>query len=98
MLIGLMLYGLIVDLGGAQNKDGRHIRIGFDYWKPPYGPMGHANLHASGNANIFLGWWAVMGTTVVRLPMDSNFNNSSDLVCVYGDGSGQSDLHTITAS
>lgn len=60
-LVGLILFGLIVDLGGARTKLGDFDRIGFKYWKPPYGPMGHANLDATGHVNTFLGWWAVMG-------------------------------------
>ncbi|KAF7363396.1 AA-permease domain-containing protein [Mycena sanguinolenta] len=35
-LIGLLLMGIIIDLGGNP----RHDRIGFRYWKHPNGPMG----------------------------------------------------------
>ncbi|VDC06580.1 unnamed protein product [Peniophora sp. CBMAI 1063] len=35
-LVGLLLMGLIIDLGGNPEHD----RIGFRYWQPPNGPMG----------------------------------------------------------
>jgi yeast amino acid transporter len=59
-LIALILFGIIVDLGGNP----QHDRIGFRYWKPPYGPMGSYLLdQVDGDVpkSKFLGFWAVMG-------------------------------------
>lgn len=39
-LISLILFGLIVDLGGARLKTGGYDRIGFRLWGHPYGPLG----------------------------------------------------------
>ncbi|KAF9264725.1 dicarbixylic amino acid permease [Marasmius fiardii PR-910] len=57
-LIGLILMGIIIDLGGNP----MHDRIGFRYWNPPNGPMGTYLLdqvHDRPRA-IFLGFWAVL--------------------------------------
>jgi amino acid transporter len=57
-LIGLILMGIIIDLGGNP----KHDRIGFRYWKAPNGPMGHylqAKIHNE-HTQIFVGFWAVM--------------------------------------
>ncbi|KAI0797635.1 dicarbixylic amino acid permease [Abortiporus biennis] len=57
-LIGLILMGIIIDLGGNPGHD----RIGFRYWDHPYGPMGTYlekqvhNYHLS----IFLGFWSTL--------------------------------------
>ena len=57
-LIGLLLMGIIIDLGGNP----RHDRLGFRYWDHPYGPMGSYlnnqihNYHLS----IFLGFWSTL--------------------------------------
>ncbi|THU78638.1 dicarboxylic amino acid permease [Dendrothele bispora CBS 962.96] len=57
-LIGLLLMGIIIDLGGNP----RHDRIGFRYWQPPDGPMGHYLLNQVHNEklSIFLGFWATL--------------------------------------
>ncbi|THH12746.1 hypothetical protein EW146_g7405 [Bondarzewia mesenterica] len=57
-LIGLILMGLIIDLGGNP----RHDRLGFRYWKAPYGPMGHYLQSAVDNEHlsIFLGFWSTL--------------------------------------
>ncbi|KZV99166.1 hypothetical protein EXIGLDRAFT_726231 [Exidia glandulosa HHB12029] len=58
-LIGLLLMGIIIDLGGNP----RHDRIGFRYWNPPDGPMGHYLKDQVGgreSLSIFLGFWSVM--------------------------------------
>ncbi|KAA1469476.1 dicarboxylic amino acid permease [Dentipellis sp. KUC8613] len=57
-LIGLMLMGLIIDLGGNP----RHDRIGFRYWDHPYGPMGTYLLAQVHNKHlaIFLGFWSTL--------------------------------------
>ncbi|KAJ7709955.1 dicarbixylic amino acid permease [Mycena rosella] len=57
-LIGLLLMGIIIDLGGNP----KHDRIGFRYWRPPYGPMGHYLLSVvhKESLSIFLGFWAVL--------------------------------------
>jgi amino acid transporter len=53
-ITGLIILGIILDLGGGPNHD----RLGFRYWKNPgpfveYGGITGAKGH-------FLGWWAVM--------------------------------------
>ncbi|KAJ6596840.1 amino acid permease/ SLC12A domain-containing protein [Mycena vulgaris] len=57
-LIGLLLMGIIIDLGGNP----KHDRIGFRYWKAPDGPMAHYLLSVvhRESLSIFLGFWAVM--------------------------------------
>ncbi|KAJ7063255.1 dicarbixylic amino acid permease [Mycena amicta] len=57
-LIGLLLMGIIIDLGGNPNHD----RIGFRYWKKPYGPMGHylLSMVKDDHLSIFLGFWATL--------------------------------------
>lgn len=57
-LIGLILMGIIIDLGGNP----RHDRIGFRYWDHPYGPMGTYLLSQVHNKHlaIFLGFWSTL--------------------------------------
>ncbi|KAI9459487.1 dicarbixylic amino acid permease [Lactarius psammicola] len=57
-LIGLLLMGIIIDLGGNP----RHDRIGFRYWKHPDGPMGSYLLSRVHNPHlaIFLGFWSTL--------------------------------------
>jgi len=53
-VIGLIILGIVLDLGGGPNHD----RIGFRYWKHP-GPF--VNFDGiTGSKGHFLGWWAVM--------------------------------------
>jgi yeast amino acid transporter len=57
-LIGLILMGIIIDLGGNP----KHDRIGFRYWNPPTGPMGGyllAQVHNKRLA-VFLGFWSTL--------------------------------------
>ena len=57
-LIGLLLMGIIIDLGGNP----KHDRIGFRHWQPPYGPMGHYlkdKVHNE-STSIFLGFWSTL--------------------------------------
>lgn len=55
LIIGLIIGGLVVDLGGAPNHD----RIGFAYWENP----GAFNEYiASGSAGRFLAIWKVLLT------------------------------------
>ncbi|EMD38505.1 hypothetical protein CERSUDRAFT_113683 [Gelatoporia subvermispora B] len=57
-LIGLLLMGIIIDLGGNP----KHDRIGFRYWDHPYGPMGtylQGQVH-NGHLAIFLGFWSTL--------------------------------------
>ncbi|OCH95508.1 dicarbixylic amino acid permease [Obba rivulosa] len=57
-LIGLLLMGIIIDLGGNP----KHDRIGFRYWDHPNGPMGtylQAQVHNK-NLAIFLGFWSTL--------------------------------------
>ncbi|KAH9858980.1 amino acid permease [Lenzites betulinus] len=68
-IVGLLLLGLILDLGGGPNHD----RIGFRYWKNP-GPFVQYD-GITGAKGRFLGWSAVMaqaafsfiGTEVVAI-------------------------------
>ncbi|KAF7331870.1 Amino acid permease [Mycena kentingensis (nom. inval.)] len=53
-ITGLIIFGIIIDLGGGPNHD----RIGFRYWKNP-GPFVQYN-DIPGALGRFLGWWAVM--------------------------------------
>ncbi|RSH80779.1 hypothetical protein EHS25_007115 [Saitozyma podzolica] len=50
LVIGLIIAGIVVDLGGGPNHD----RIGFRYWKDP-GPF--APYHTTGSLGSFLGWF-----------------------------------------
>jgi amino acid transporter len=50
LIVGLILAGLIVDLGGGPNHD----RIGFRYWK---NPGAFSDYHFTGNLGRFLGWF-----------------------------------------
>ncbi|KAL1694763.1 amino acid permease/ SLC12A domain-containing protein [Schizophyllum commune] len=53
-IVGLIILGIVIDLGGGPNHD----RLGFRYWKDP-GPF--AQYHdIQGAKGQFLGWWAVI--------------------------------------
>ncbi|OAX37901.1 dicarboxylic amino acid permease [Rhizopogon vinicolor AM-OR11-026] len=60
-LVGLILMGLIIDLGGNP----KHDRIGFRYWNPPYGPLGDY-LPQLNNIQLshFLGFWSTLTTAL----------------------------------
>ncbi|KAE9968107.1 hypothetical protein BLS_006015 [Venturia inaequalis] len=53
LIIGLIVAGLVVDLGGAKGQE----RLGFRYWKSP-GPF-NAYL-VDGNTGKFLGFWSTL--------------------------------------
>ena len=53
LIIGLILAGIIVDLGGAAGQD----RIGFRYWITP-GPFN--SYLVSGSTGKFLGFWSTL--------------------------------------
>lgn len=57
MITGLIITGLIIDLGGGPN----HERIGFRYWKNP-GPFAQSDLVPAEDVNTgrFLGWLSVI--------------------------------------
>ncbi|KAI0664911.1 dicarbixylic amino acid permease [Cubamyces menziesii] len=57
-LIGLLLMGIIIDLGGNP----KHDRLGFRYWDHPYGPMGKylQNQVHNDHLAIFLGFWSTL--------------------------------------
>lgn len=57
-LIGLLLMGIIIDLGGNP----KHDRLGFRYWRDPNGPMGKYLIEQVKNTSlsIFLGFWATL--------------------------------------
>ncbi|GFZ49100.1 hypothetical protein JCM24511_06850 [Saitozyma sp. JCM 24511] len=50
LIVGLIIAGLVVDLGGGPNHD----RIGFRYWK---NPGAFAEYHFTGSLGKFLGWF-----------------------------------------
>ncbi|ORY25322.1 amino acid permease/ SLC12A domain-containing protein [Naematelia encephala] len=50
LIVGLIIAGLVVDLGGGPNGD----RIGFRYWKHP---GAFAEYHTTGSTGKFLGWF-----------------------------------------
>ncbi|KAH8106707.1 dicarbixylic amino acid permease [Cristinia sonorae] len=57
-LIGLLLMGIIIDLGGNP----KHDRYGFRFWKPPTGPMGtylEPKVH-NHRLSVFLGFWSTL--------------------------------------
>jgi yeast amino acid transporter len=68
-ITGLIILGLVLDLGGGPNHD----RIGFRYWKNP-GPFAQFD-NISGVTGRFLGWWdvitsaafAFIGTEIVAI-------------------------------
>ena len=53
-VLGLIILGIVLDLGGGPNHD----RLGFRYWKHP-GAFAQFN-GIDGAKGRFLGWWAVM--------------------------------------
>lgn len=53
-ITGLIILGIILDLGGGPNGD----RIGFRYWKNPGPFVQYSGI--SGAKGRFLGWWSVM--------------------------------------
>lgn len=55
-LVGLIILGIILDLGGGPTHD----RIGFRYWKEP-GPFVQY-LGIEGAKGRFLGYWSVLTT------------------------------------
>ncbi|KAH9946204.1 dicarbixylic amino acid permease [Epithele typhae] len=59
-LIGLLLMGIIIDLGGNP----KHDRLGFRYWDHPYGPMGSGQFLSTKvhdhHLAIFLGFWSTL--------------------------------------
>ncbi|KAG2106811.1 uncharacterized protein F5147DRAFT_225442 [Suillus discolor] len=72
-LVGLVLPGIIADLGGNP----KHDRIGFRYWRQPNGPMGNCIVYPVHNDQfaVFLGFWSKLTTTVLA-------HIGSDLVAV----------------
>jgi len=61
-LVGLILMGLIIDLGGNP----QHDRIGFRYWRPPYGPLREYLIAEVYNSHLaqFLGFWSNLTTAL----------------------------------
>ena len=73
-IVGLIILGVVLDLGGGPNHD----RLGFRYWKDP-GVF--VQFHGiEGAKGRFLGWWAVMtqaafsfiGTEIVAVRLSIN--------------------------
>ena len=77
---GLIILGIILDLGGGPDHD----RLGFRYWKNP-GPFVQFNGIA-GSKGRFLGFWAVLtqaafsflGTEIVAVSPPSAFSQRDD--------------------
>jgi len=61
-LMGLIILGIVIDLGGNP----KHDRIGFRYWQHPNGPMGSYLLSDVHNESlaIFLGFWSTLSTAL----------------------------------
>ncbi|RCK58981.1 Dicarboxylic amino acid permease [Candida viswanathii] len=57
LILGLIIVGLVIDLGGAPNHD----RLGFRYWKTP-GPF--AERYTTGSLGKFLAFWKCVSSTV----------------------------------
>ncbi|KAK6198046.1 amino acid permease/ SLC12A domain-containing protein [Scheffersomyces amazonensis] len=57
LVVGLILTGLIIDLGGVPGQD----RIGFRYWRDP-GPF--ASKYTTGSLGEFLGFWKCVSSVV----------------------------------
>lgn len=57
LIIGIIIMGLVIDLGGVPGQD----RIGFRYWKDP-GPF--VPFIVDGSLGKFLGFWAVLSRAV----------------------------------
>jgi hypothetical protein len=55
----MIIYGPVIDAGGAPPKVAGYDKLGFRFWGWPYGPFGHAQ--GEGSANAFLGFWSGMG-------------------------------------
>ncbi|KIK96076.1 hypothetical protein PAXRUDRAFT_32614 [Paxillus rubicundulus Ve08.2h10] len=60
-LAGLILMGLIIDLGGNP-----HDRIGFRYWNPPNGPLSYYLVNQVHNKQLsqLLGFWSTLTTAL----------------------------------
>ncbi|KAK2461772.1 hypothetical protein APHAL10511_006235 [Amanita phalloides] len=78
---GLIILGIVIDLGGAPNHD----RIGFRYWKHPGPFVQYEGI--SGATGRFLSWWAVMtqaafsfiGTEIVAIAAGETKNPRRNL-------------------
>ncbi|KAG9314529.1 amino acid permease [Chiua virens] len=78
---GLIILGVIIDLGGGPNHD----RLGFRYWKNP-GPFAQFDGIA-GSKGRFLGWWSVLnnaafsfiGTEIVAIAAGETKNPRRNL-------------------
>ena len=57
LILGLVIVGLVIDLGGAPNHD----RLGFRYWKDP-GPF--AERFVTGSTGKFLAFWKCVSSVV----------------------------------
>lgn len=57
LVIGIVIMGLVIDLGGVAGQE----RLGFRYWNDP-GPF--VEYLASGSWGSFVGFWAVMNNAV----------------------------------
>ena len=58
LIIGIILMGLVINLGGVSGQE----RLGFRYWRDP-GPLVQY-LDIPGSLGRFLGFWAVMNNAV----------------------------------
>ena len=77
--VGLIILGIILDLGGGPDHD----RLGFRYWKNP-GPFVQYN-DIAGAKGRFLGFWAVLtqaafsfiGTEIVAVSLPLSVHNAA---------------------
>jgi amino acid transporter len=78
-ILGLIILGIILDLGGGPDHD----RLGFRYWKNP-GPFVQYN-NIAGAKGRFLGFWAVLtqaafsfiGTEIVAVSLPLSAHNAA---------------------
>ena len=84
VLIALIIYGLVVDLGGAPLKAGGFQRLGFLFWGSPHGPFGHATFSGGGSLGSFLGFWSTLGMFDLHLGCRINMLAARSLFSLMG--------------
>ncbi|KIM24599.1 hypothetical protein M408DRAFT_331708 [Serendipita vermifera MAFF 305830] len=75
VLVALILFGLVIDLGGAPLKepDSRSLAgLAGLFWRPPYGPFGNPawageNIYAVGDTLRFVGFWSTLVKSLFSL-------------------------------
>ncbi|KAG8964150.1 hypothetical protein FRC03_002158 [Tulasnella sp. 419] len=56
LVVGLIVIGLVIDLGKAPN----HERLGFRYWKEPFRELSHNGTTIHGAKGKLLGVWSTL--------------------------------------